>query len=360
MQLGKWVGLIALLVSLYVLWEIRQVLLLVFMAVVFATALNGLVRRLQKSGVKRGLAVLLSVATLLVCLLLIVGLIVPPFIDQFQQLVELVPRGFERLRTWLQIMQSRLPGQSLDYIPTAEDIMQQLRPFTWAFNNFFSLFSNVLTIVLNLLLVLVLTLMLLINPSPYRRGFILLFPSFYRRRVKDILAQCEVALVNWVGGILINMVTIGVVSGIGLWVLQVPLVLANASLAGLLEAIPNVGPTLSLIPPMAIALLDAPWKALAVLVFYLLLQQLEQFLLVPFVMAKQVSLLPAVTLIAQVIFAIFFGFLGLFLAIPLVIVSQIWIREVLVEDVLDHWKTPTRKRKPVRKLIAATNEQNQA
>ncbi|HTL89207.1 MAG TPA: AI-2E family transporter, partial [Leptolyngbya sp.] len=162
--------------------------------------------------------------------------------------------------------------------------------------------------------------------------------SFYRRRADQILSLCEVSLVNWVIGTLINMSVIGTVSGIALLVLGVPLVLANALFAGLLEAIPNVGPVLSVIPPIAVALLDAPWKAVAVLVLYILIQQLEQYLLVPFVMAHQVSLLPAVTLISQVIFALFFGFLGLFLAIPLVIVGQIWVKEALVRDVLDRWR----------------------
>ncbi len=140
------------------------------------------------------------------------------------------------------------------------------------------------------------------------------------------------------------MVVIGFVSAIGLWLLRVPLVLANSALAGLLEAIPNVGPTLSVIPPMAVALLDAPWKAGAVLVLYVVIQQLEQYFLVPYVMATQVSLLPAVTLLSQVIFAIFFGFLGLFLAIPLVIVSQVLIQEVLVKDILDNWKADEQNR----------------
>jgi predicted PurR-regulated permease PerM len=118
----------------------------------------------------------------------------------------------------------------------------------------------------------------------------------------------------------------------------VPLVLANALLAGLLEAIPNVGPVLSVIPPIAVALLDAPWKAIAVLILYIVIQQLEQYLLVPFVMSRQVSILPAVTLMSQVVFTVFFGFIGLFLAIPLVIVGQIWVREAIVHDILDLWR----------------------
>lgn len=345
--LGKWVGFLAFAVALYILWEIRQVLLLVFAAVVFATALNSLVRRLQREGIKRGAAIALSIGIFVIFLIAFVGLIVPPFVSQFQQLVELVPRGLASLQKRFQDMQGMLPGSS-QYLPGIDDLVRQIQPLAGrVLGNFFSLFSNVLAIVLNVLLVVILTVMLLINPQPYRQGFILLFPSFYRRRIDQILSLCEVGLVSWVGGILINMVVIGVVSGIGLLILGVPLVLANALLAGLLEAVPNVGPVLSLVPPVAIALLEAPWKAGAVLILYIVIQQLEQYLLVPFVMSKQLSLLPAVTLLSQVIFAIFFGFLGLFLAIPLVIVGQIWLREVLVRDILDPWReAPGHKAEP--------------
>ncbi|MER3477657.1 MAG: AI-2E family transporter, partial [Leptolyngbya sp. ERB_1_2] len=338
MGLGKWIGFLAFAIALFILWQLRQVLLLVFAAVVFATALNSLVKTLQRRGLKRGGAVMASIVTLLVLMTLFVSLIVPPFITQFAQLIELVPRGLDRVQSWFDQMQKMIPGYS-QYIPGVDDLVRQAQPLaTRVLGNFFALFSNALSVLLNVLLMLILTIMLLINPQPYRQGFIALFPSFYRRRADQILSLCEVSLVNWIIGILINMVVIGTVSGIALLLLGVPLVLANALLAGLLEAIPNVGPVLGVIPPIAVALLDAPWKAGAVLVVYILIQQLEQYLLVPFVMSKQVALLPAVTLISQVVFAIAFGFLGLFLAIPLVIVGQIWLREALVHDILDRWR----------------------
>ncbi|MBV8884139.1 MAG: AI-2E family transporter, partial [Chroococcidiopsidaceae cyanobacterium CP_BM_RX_35] len=88
---------------------------------------------------------------------------------------------------------------------------------------------------------------------------------------------------------------------------------------------------------MAIALLDAPWKSLAVLALYFVIQQTESNFLTPIVMACQVSLLPAVTLLAQVFFASFFGFLGLLLVLPLTVVGQIWLKEVLIKDILDQW-----------------------
>jgi predicted PurR-regulated permease PerM len=337
--LGKWVGFLALAISLYVLWEMRQVLLLVYAAVVFATALNSFVNTLQRFKIKRGGAVLVAILTLLAAAIFFVALIVPPFIAQFQQLVEIVPRGLDRVQVWAEQMQNMLPGGMAQYVPNVEDLIRQGQPLVARLlSNFFAFFSNTFNVLLNILLILILTIMLLIDPQSYRRGFIALFPSFYRRRADQILSMCEVSLVNWVIGIMINMVVIGVVSGITLLILGVPLVLANALVAGLLEAIPNVGPVLSVIPPMAVALLDAPWKAVAVLVLYIVIQQLEQYLLVPFVMSRQVAILPAVTLMSQVVFTVFFGFIGLFLAIPLVIVGQIWVREALVHDILDRWR----------------------
>ncbi len=339
MTLGKWVGLAVFFVSLYVLWQIRQVVLLTFLAVVLASALNGLVQTLMRFNLKRGTAVGLSMLSLLGVGLLFLLLIVPPFVTQAQELALLVPKGLERLDAWVQWLQVQVPGETLIDVDLLNDLRSQVPALTGElFKNFFAIFSNSLLVLLNGLLVLVLTLMFMLHPDPYRRIFIRLFPSFYRRRVDTILQQCEGALDNWIAGLLFNMAIIGIFSGLGLWILGVKLVLANALIAGLLEAIPNIGPTLSVVPPIAIALLDSPWKALAVLILYVVIQQLEQYLLVPMVMAKQVSLLPAVTLLSQVIFAIFFGFIGLLLALPLVIVGQIWLKEVLVKDILDHWQ----------------------
>jgi predicted PurR-regulated permease PerM len=109
-------------------------------------------------------------------------------------------------------------------------------------------------------------------------------------------------------------------------------------LAGFMNLIPNLGPTMSVVPAMAIALLDNPWKPVFVLILYFVIQQVESNFITPIVMAHQVSLLPAVTLISQLFFVTFFGFLGLFLALPLTVVAKIWVQEVLVKDVLDEWK----------------------
>ena len=338
MSLGKWIGFFAFIVSLYILWQIREVLLLIFAAVVLANALNVLVERFSRSGMKRAFAVLLSIFLLLAVLVGFFLVIVPPFADQFQELSELVPKGIQRLSIWFEALQARISPQLMQYFPTIDQLIQQVQPFVnRLLGGGFTFFSSSLGVIFNLLLVIVLTLMLLADPAPYRKSFIRLFPSFYRRRVDDILDKCQVALRGWLVGILFNMFVIASLSFVGLLFLRVPLALAQAALAGILTFIPNIGPALSVIPPIAIALLDTPWKALAVLILYILIQQVESNLLTPYVMAQQVSLLPAITLLAQVFFATFFGFLGLFLALPLTVVAQVWLKEVLVKDILDQW-----------------------
>lgn len=343
MRFGSLIGLIALAIALYILWCIRQVLLLAFMAIVLATTLNRLVKLLQRLKIKRGVAVALSTASVLILLTGFFALVVPPFVEQTQKLIELVPAGLEELRGWSTKLQNLLPEQLVNDFQSFDAIAPNLQDWvTKLFDNFFTFFSSSLSIILNGLLVVVVTIMFLASPHPYRRIFISAFPAFYRRRIDEVLDECEDALGGWAVGILFNMSVIAIFSGIGLWILGVQLPLANALIAGLLTFIPNIGPVLSVIPPTALALMNAPWQAVAVIILYVLIQQLESNVLTPLVMKKQVSLLPAVTLLSQVAFAVFFGILGLFLALPIAIVLQIFLREILVKDILDRWQEPSR------------------
>ncbi len=340
-NLGQWLGLLGLIVSLVILWQIRQLLLLLFAAIVLAIALNSLAKRLQKAGISRSLSVLLSVGIAVLVSVLFISLIVPPFIGQFARLIGLFPPTFALVFSWVEAWIDRwLPWFPAIELPRPAELAQQLQPLAEnVLRNFFAIFSNSLSVLLEIFLVTVLTLMLVANPQGYRKILLRLFPSFYRRRADEILNKCEVALGNWMAGVVISSSSVALMSAVGLWVLQVDFVLANALLAGLLNLIPNLGPTLSVIFPLMVAIQDTAWKAIAVLILYLVIQQLESYLLTPTVMEKQISLLPAFTLSAQIIFASFFGFLGLLLALPLTVVAKTWFEEALVKDVLDHWDT---------------------
>ena len=335
------VGAIALLIGIYILWQIRFILLLTFASVALATAINYLVKLLMRSGIKkRDVAVFIAIFSLLLIITNFILLIVPPFIDQVQQSLYLFPLAVDKVEEWLIWLQSIAPEQLVGEIQKLGNLTRNLPDIAArVVSNFYEIFSDSLGAIINILLVTVVTIMLLATPRPYVRLFLAFFPSFYRRRAAKILQKCEIALVGWTRGILFNMLVITLLSWLGLSLLGVKLSLANALLAGLLTFIPNIGPALSCIPPIALALIDAPWKAIAVLILYILIQQIESNVLTPLVMKQQVSLLPAITLLAQATFAVFFGFIGLFLALPLAVVARVWIEEVLIKDILSNWKS---------------------
>ena len=339
MTFGQWLGLLALAISLYILWQVQQIALLVFASVVLATLLNRVVRSIERYRINRGLAIAMTMTVLIALIISFFAVIVPRIIEQLQELVLLIPVVSNRLRIWYNWLQTVVPVEVLNNFNVIfSSLAGQLQSLiAQILGNFLILLNVSLTAFLSLLLFLVITLMLLANPAPYRRLLIRIFPAFYRRRVDRILRECEVALIGWIKGTLITMLFVGLLSFTGLSVLRVPLPLVNAALAGLLEFVPNIGPTLSVFPPALLALLDAPWKAPAVIGLYVVIQQVESLILVPLIMQQEVALLPVFTILAVIVFASFFGFLGLFLAIPLLIVVQIWLKEVLIKDVLNKW-----------------------
>ena len=357
MRFGEWLGLLALAAAMALLWSLRMVVVQLFAAVVLAMALCTLVGAVrQRLGCGRGLALLLSLLGLALLLVLVATAVIPAFMDQFGQLLHKLPAA---ARLLLNLMQQAMGGVSQmlygrsDASATLSFFSQEdLRSTGPALGG--SLGAGALRLVglagnlgsglVQLLFVLAVSLMIAVQPQAYREVAILMVPSFYRRRARQVLVLCGEALSAWMGGVLISSVCVGLLAAIGLSVLGVKLVAAHALLAGLLNIIPNVGPTLSTIFPMAVALLEAPWKALAVLGLYVAVQNLESYVITPSVMHHQLRLLPGLTLSAQFLFTVMFGPLGLLLALPMAVCLQVILREVVIRDILEGW-TPLRQRR---------------
>ncbi len=339
MTLGRWLGLFAIIASAYILWQIRIIVFLFLTAVVIATALNRLVRRFRQSNVKRGYAILLSLIVILSFLGVLTALITVRLVDQFNQLLSLIPISLGQLQLWSNELLSRIPAGMMTELPNLTNFTQQLQAaINWIVTNIYLLFSNSLLIILNALFVFVLTIMLVANPQAYRQILVRFFPAFYRQRANEILSKCELKLIHCVAAIALSIVFVGLTSMIGLLVLQIPFPVVNGILAGLSAFIPYIGVLVSAILPVLLALLDEPWKAGAVLLLYFAIQQIEGNFVIPTVMKRRVDLLPATTLALLTVFGIFFGFLGLLLGLPILVVAKTWLEEVVVHDILDRWK----------------------
>ena len=353
MNFPQALSLAALIAAGLILWTLRQWLLLLFAAVVVGLALCSLVDALQRRyPMRRPLALLVCLSGLGLVLTALAAVLVPPFIDEFALLLQKLPQA---ARTLLQLALSGLDqvSDSLYGVDATTDLeqlglqSQSILPdgSTLASGvgsgliGLLGLAGNLGSAGLSLLFVVAAALMVAVQPQAYRQVGILLVPSFYRRRANQILTLCGDALNSWMVGVGISSLAVFLLCGIALWLLGVKLVLANALLAGVLNVIPNVGPTMSTVFPMAVALLDAPWKAAAVLGAYVVIQNLESYVITPSVMHHQVKLLPGLTLAAQVLFTVVFGPLGLLMALPLAVVLQVLIGEVLINDVLNRWTT---------------------
>jgi predicted PurR-regulated permease PerM len=340
-KLTDWINLALVAMALFILWRFRQIVLLIFAAVVFVTALNSLTRRFVRVyGWPRDRALLVTSALVLLGAFIFLGLVLPLFASQFQELLELTPKGFDKVSGWFDQFQANppdwLPNRDTPLFPDLGDLLRQVTTIsTTVFGNFLTFFSSSVAIVLQVLLLTVLTLMVLANPLAYRNLLLRIFPSSYRHRADEILTKCESALLSWLGAVALSSGFVATLSFVGLVILGVPYAFAHAVLAGIFNFIPNLGPTLSAVFPVFVALLQSPGKALLVIALYILIQNLESYWFTPMTMQKQVSLLPAATLIAQIFFATFLGPLGLILALPLAVVCKTWIEEAWIKDVLE-------------------------
>jgi predicted PurR-regulated permease PerM len=168
----------------------------------------------------------------------------------------------------------------------------------------------------------------------YRRGTLALVPQRSSHRVEQVLDETVHRLWRWTLGRIVGMGVIGVGSGVGLWLLGVPLPVTLGTIAGLSNFVPNVGPLISAIPAALFALRQGPETVAYVAVLYAVLQFVESYFLTPLIDQHQVSLPPGLILATQLLLGILAGFLGLLLATPLTVVAYTTIRELYVKDAL--------------------------
>jgi predicted PurR-regulated permease PerM len=212
-----------------------------------------------------------------------------------------------------------------------ERILGQLAGLT---RYLFGFLSSTISVVAGLVLILVLSIYIGADPDTYHDGLMKLFPRPWRTRGGEVLTAMSVALRKWLVTQLIAMVVIGVVSTVVLLILGVNAAVPLGVIAGLLEFVPTVGPILSALPAVAMGFVDSPQKALAVIVAYIAIQQMENYLLIPFLMREGVDLPPALTIVAQALMALIFGFLGLLVAVPLLAASMVAVKMLYVQDVV--------------------------
>ena len=197
--------------------------------------------------------------------------------------------------------------------------------------------SASLGVLANIVIVLSVAVFLAVDPELYRAGLLHLVPPQNRSRAREVLDALGSGLWRWLAGQALDMLVVAVLTGLGLWLLGIPLWLLLGIIAGLTNFIPFVGPFLSGIPAVLVAFAQSPMDAVWTAVLFVAIQQVEGNVLLPMIQKRMASIPPVLILLAVAGFGILFGIAGVLLATPLLLVLMILVRMLYVEDALgDH------------------------
>ncbi len=301
------------LIGLWLLFQIRQIILALFVAVVLMSALNPVVDKIQRKYFPRVLAIILVYAVILFGFILIIASVFPPLITQTGILINQMPTHFNQLGVFgidLNLLVSQVPNLA--------EVPANILKFS------LGLFSNLVGI----LAIFLITFYLLLERDNLQHHLIVLFGEGQEKKAADFINQAEKRLGGWVRGEIVLMTVIAAMTYFGLRILGIEFALPLALLAGVLEIVPNIGPILSSIPAIIAGLALSPLMGLAVAALYFLIQQLENTLIVPKVMEKTAGVNPLVTILSLTIGFKLGGIVGAILAVPVVLLIQVVASEV--------------------------------
>lgn len=304
-----------LLLLAFIIHELSGVLVSLFMAYILMAAFSPFVDFLVGKGIRKGLAVLLVYFLFVSILLLIILPLVPFVASQFQLLAGNFPDYLTRISAMFGI-----GGASFDvqgWVASEMDALSQ---------NAFSLTTKFFGGIFSTLTTLVVSVYLLLEKDNFRKGFLSIFNAESTKSVEKTIDEVDSLLGAWIRGQLTLSFSIGLATWIGLTALHVPFALPLAVIAGILEAVPMVGPIVSSIPATIVAMTVSPALSLAVIGLYIVVQQTENHLLVPKVMQKALGMSPVLVILAIAAGSQLLGVVGAILAIPSVLVIRTIIK----------------------------------
>lgn len=270
-----------------------------------------------------------------------VGALVAPLVgEQARELQKELPNVLQNARR--QLEQTSLGSQLVDRIPESpEKLMEEGSGGSKLAGRALGVVSTTFGVVTDFYVVFFLALFLAAQPAMYVDGFVLLIPPAGRQRARHVLDKLNESLLGWLAGTLLSMAIVGILSGVGLWLLGVRLAGILALFAALITFIPNLGPILALIPALLFALLDGPQQAFYVLLLYVGIQTVESNIITPIIQRRLNDIPPALLLLVQIIVGAFAGTLGLAMAAPLLVILLVLVKMLYIQDGLGDTKSVT-------------------
>jgi predicted PurR-regulated permease PerM len=311
--------------------QLATLVLAVLMTVIIAIPLSAGATWLERRGVPRPFG---AAATLLSALAVIAGilaLIIPVFIDQANAFVDDVPTIVHDLEQTIGDITGDRPSEVGDSI---QEFLQRytdkperlIGPIT-------SIGFSVAGVFGALIVILITAYFMAVRPQPLVDGLLRLVPPSRRRHALHVMERLRSAWIGWMKGVVVDMFVSGTLLYIGLRLVGLDFAILFAVITALLVVVPYFGAIVGAIPPVLFALTDSPGKALAVLIVYVLVQQIESNMIVPLVMSRTTRLHPALIAIGVVMVGNLFGIVGLFVAVPIISAVVILTEEIYVREI---------------------------
>jgi predicted PurR-regulated permease PerM len=319
-------------ILLWAAFLVRDVLLLIYISGLLAIGFSPIVRLIERQKVlpigtrrfPRWLAILVLYVFLLGALTGVGFLVVPPIAYQAQQLWTAAPEMFDRGQNFL-----ISKGLLKEHLTIKEAVQRApVSGSTETFGTVFGAIAGVLGGVFGFVTILILTFYMLVEAESLRGSLLHLFPRPRRARADAASRDITLKVSAWLGGQLLLGVIIGTSSAIGLWLIGIPFFYVLALISGIGELIPVVGPILSAIPAIAVASTISLKKVLFVILFFVIQQQVENHLLVPKIMARQVGVSAVTVIVALLIGGKLLGIVGAILAVPTAAIIQVLVSEL--------------------------------
>lgn len=311
----------------WLLFELSELLLLVFGAVLAGVIFDALAEPIARvTRLPQRWALLAAVLLVFALVAASAWLFGAQVRAQFEELQQTLPRAWQAFEVWLgsSPIGERLLAAARDWAPSGSGLLR----------NVGNLAAATFGALGGLLLVVVAGIYLAAQPRIYRSGLLQLIPPRSRDAARDAVAAAGRALRSWLRAQIVGMVVIGALTTLGLWLIGIPSALALGLLAGLANFVPIVGPIITAVPALLIALTLGTQSVLWTLGLYVLIQQIEGNLIMPIVTRRAVALPPALALFSVVALGLLFGPLGVLFGAPLAVVLFVLVRDLYVKRTL--------------------------
>jgi len=312
---------IFIILALVFLYLVRDVIVILFFAIIIASAIGPFASWLESKKLPRLLGVLILYVAFFGLIIFLLSLVVPFVAAELSQLTGALPDFVSSLSGALEEAQQTTSSRYFDFFSEIQNLLDSFSQFLFAYSqSAFSLIINIFGGALSFIAIIIISFYLAVM----KRGIIgfitSVIPEKYEQYVISLWRRAEFKVGRWLQGQLLLALSVGLMVFVGLSMMNVKYALLLGILAMILEIVPIVGPVISAVPGVILAFSQSPTLGLWVLVFYIAVQQIENHIFTPLILGKTVGLNPVVVIIALLIGGKIAGILGILLAVPVAVI----------------------------------------